>query len=59
MPPALAGFWVEAAENMAVWIFCVKAGAECVHNNTHSFSAQRTLTVDAIECIKGGLNGHL
>lgn len=44
MPPALAGFLVEAAENMAVWIFCVKAGAERVHNNTLPLSAQRTLT---------------
>lgn len=36
MPPSLAGFLVEAAENMAVWIFCVQARSECVHNNTHS-----------------------
>lgn len=55
MPPALAAFWVDAAEWMAVWIFCVKA--VCVHNNTHSLSAQRTPTVDVMECTKGGKGG--
>ena len=47
------------AESTVLWIFCVKVGTLCVHNDIQSVSAQRTLTGDVIECIKEALKGLL
>lgn len=52
------GPWWDLLRILALWIFCVKVGAVCVHNDIYSVSAQRTMTVDVIESIKGTLKGY-
>lgn len=37
------GCWWHLLRILALGIFCIKAGAVCVHNDIHSVSAQRTL----------------
>lgn len=36
------GSWWHLLRILALWIFCIKVGAVCIHNDTHSLSAPNT-----------------